>query len=183
MEAVFASIVLIGLIIFGISLSLNNHRQADALSRLRGKMEAWAVQDLRIKRDRSARQVKVEDPRCWLEETASRALGSAVEILSLDVHRVADTAILKASTAQQLTLYFTTVERWKLLKQQRNPGTRLGRLDSGPLGRNARRLKAYELSILHAGLFFDLEAGQVWSALTGVPMVGERLWMLVRDCS
>lgn len=180
MEAVFASIILIGLITFGISLSLNNHRQAIALAQLRGKMEAWAEQDLRIKRERSARDVKVEDPRRWLEDTAARALGRVVQIVRVDFNGSDEIPILKADTTQQMKLFFTPIKRSQLLKESSGSDSRLGRLDEGPLGKHPNRLECCELSILNCGLFFDLEASQVWKMLTGNNINIDRLWVYVR---
>ena len=78
MEIILAIVVAAAVIFFGALISLGNERQRKAIDALREQTELWALQDLRIKRERLAREVRVEDPLAWLNKVVSRV--SALEL-------------------------------------------------------------------------------------------------------
>jgi hypothetical protein len=54
---------------------------------------------------------------------------------------------------------------------------KLSQMNGSILGDHPKRLPVYELSVVNAGLFFDLEASQVWNQTTGQNLVTDHLWM------
>ncbi len=72
MEIILAIVVGIAVIFFGALISMGNERQRRAIDALREQTVLWAMQDLRIKRERLARDVRVDDPIAWLNKIYSR---------------------------------------------------------------------------------------------------------------
>ncbi len=71
MELFLGIIVLFGLLFLGALISRGNERQRQAIDGLREQTQAWAEQDIRIKREKLARQISVTEPLAWLEKTAA----------------------------------------------------------------------------------------------------------------
>src|SRR3990172_6588645 len=88
MEMVLALAVVIAVIIFGALISVGNERQRRAIDGLREQAALWALQDLRLKREKLARDVKVDDPVKWLNLVVTKACG---EFLDLNVTEIFDT--------------------------------------------------------------------------------------------
>ena len=65
-EIILALVVAVAVIFFGALISAGNERQRKAIDALSEQVVFWAVQDLRIKRERLARDVRVDDPLRWL---------------------------------------------------------------------------------------------------------------------
>ena len=63
----------------------------------------------------------------------------------------------------------------KILRSR--PRSRLAQAEVGLLGDHPKRVPVYELSIVTAGAFFDLEAAQAWQQVTGTPLSAERLFL------
>ena len=61
-EIILALVVAVAVIFFGALSSVGNERQRKAIDALREQVVFWAMQDLRIKRERLARDVRVDDP-------------------------------------------------------------------------------------------------------------------------
>lgn len=62
MEIILAIVVGAAVIFFGALISIGNERQRRAIDALREQTVLWAMQDLRIKRERLAREVRIDDP-------------------------------------------------------------------------------------------------------------------------
>ena len=62
MEIILAIVVGVAVIFFGALISAGNERQRKAIDGLREQVVLWAMQDLRLKRERLARDVHVDDP-------------------------------------------------------------------------------------------------------------------------
>ena len=75
MEIVLAIVVVIAVIFFGALISMGNERQRKAIDELREQTVLWAIQDLHIKRERLAREVRVDDPLGWLNRMTSKVCG------------------------------------------------------------------------------------------------------------
>jgi hypothetical protein len=65
MEIILAIVVATAVIFFGALISAGNERQRKAIDNLREQTSLWAMQDLRIKRERLAREVHMNDPLGW----------------------------------------------------------------------------------------------------------------------
>ena len=87
MEMVLALAVVVAVIIFGALISVGNERQRKAIDGLREQIVLWAMQDLRIKRERLAREVQVDDPLGWLNQVAAKACGHNLSLQVLEAAR------------------------------------------------------------------------------------------------
>jgi len=88
MEMILALAVVIAVIIFGGLISVGNERQRKALEGIREQVALWALQDLRLKREKLAREMKVDDPVKWWNVVFAKICG---EFLDLNVAEVFDT--------------------------------------------------------------------------------------------
>jgi hypothetical protein len=179
MEIVMTITIVIALIALGAILSTGNERQRKAIQSLREQLEAWAAQDIRLKREKLSREVHVTDARAWLEAVAGQILGSIPHIQSVETWSKDDVTALVASCQDGQRLIFTPARRNRFLQVCRIPKTRLTRMETGLLGDHPKKVENYELSILTCGMFFDLEASQAWQQLSGQTLPGDHLFMYV----
>ena len=75
MEIMLAIVVIGAVLFFGVLISAGNERQRRAIDALREQAELWAIQDLRLKRERLAREVRMDDPLGWLNRLAAKVCG------------------------------------------------------------------------------------------------------------
>jgi hypothetical protein len=85
LDVLFALSVLAAVIFFGALISVGNERQRKAIDGIREQAAHWAEQDLRLKRARAMREVRVADARAWLIGVVSRLLGTSPQVLSLNL--------------------------------------------------------------------------------------------------
>ena len=170
---VFAAILLLGALI-----STGNERQRRAIDGLREQAEAWAEQDIRIKREKLARQISIDDPLAWLEKTAAQSLGSAPKLVSVSPWQKESLSALVAVCQDGRRLVFTPIPRERLLSalKVKSKGALAG-MSGTLLGDKPARTPHTELSVVTSGMFFDIEAGQVWQKLTGEVLPSPRLSM------
>ena len=79
-EIILALVVAVAVIFFGALSSSGNERQRKAMDALREQVVFWAVQDLRIKRERLARDVRVDDPLRWLNNLTAKICGYDINL-------------------------------------------------------------------------------------------------------
>lgn len=175
MEIILTLSVLIALVALGATISMSNERQRAAIQKVHEQLQDWTEQDIRLKREKLAREVVIADPRRWLEESAGRALGSFPQIQSIETWAKEDASALIAICQDGRRLVFTPIEHKRFLSAVRQSSSRLSRANPGPLGEQPEKAPYKELSIVSAGMFFDLEAQQVWQQLTNQRMPGSRL--------
>ncbi len=176
MDVILAASVLTAIILPGALISAGNERQRRAIDGIREQAEAWAAQDILIKREKLARQINIGDPRAWLDTLAAQNLGSTPRLLSVSVWKKGELMALVGVGSDGRRLVFTPVPRARLLKELKTRGVLAGA--SGTLlGDNPRKAPFWELSVVTSGAFFDIEAGQAWLALTGEPLVSSHLTM------
>lgn len=72
MEILLAIVVVSAVIFFGALISMGNERQKKAIDDLREQVSLWAMQDLRIKHEGHARDVRIDDPLGWLNTLATK---------------------------------------------------------------------------------------------------------------
>src|SRR6185369_16991945 len=80
MDAVLAILVLGAVIFFGAMISAGNERQRKALDGIREQAALWAMQDLRLKREKLARDAKVNDPVAWLNQVVAKVYGESLDL-------------------------------------------------------------------------------------------------------
>jgi len=178
MEILIGTSIVFAFVLLGALISLGNERQRRAIDALRDQAEAWAEQDIRIKREKVARQVTVTEPLVWLEKTAAQVLGSAPGLVTATSWQKHNLTAIIAVCQDGRRLVFTPLPRDRFLKavQLKRRGV-LAQAETGLLGDKPKNASHYELSVLTSGMFFDIEADQVWLAITGQALPAKHLTM------
>jgi hypothetical protein len=178
MEMILRTAVIFAVLLLGALISAANERQRKAIDGLREQVEAWAEQDIRIKREKLARQVVVNEPLAWLEKTAAAALGSAPKLVTVMPWQKDDMTAIVALCKDGRRLVFTPTPRERLVKALKQKSkSMLAGMDGSLLGDHPQRAPHLELSVVTSGMFFDIEAGQVWQTLCGAVLPAPRLTM------
>ena len=178
------ALLLISMTLLGLLISLGNRRVEKAIEAANQQLARWSAQDLRLKRGQTARQLRVEDPQAWLESLLARVCVERPELVQLKAHSQSGASALVALARDGrrwlLTSQVGTASRreplWGRLPWRRAAG-RLQAAEGNPLLELAPGVRPQELSILNAGLYFDLEAQQVWQALLDEELPGEMLYL------
>ena len=178
MEYLIGTSVLLAVLLLGALISSANERQRKAIDGLREQIEAWAEQDIRIKREKLARQITIPDPIAWLEKTAAQILGSAPGLVTATPWQKDNLTAIIAVCQDGRRLVFTPLPRERFLKavQLKGRGV-LAQAETSLLGDKPKDASHYELSVLTSGMFFDIEADQVWLAITGQALPAKHLTM------
>ena len=178
MEYLIGTSVLLAILLLGALISSANERQRKAIDGLREQVEAWAEQDIRIKREKMARQIAVPDPQAWLEKTAAQALGGAPGLVTVAPWQKDNLTAIVAVCQDGRRLVFTPLSRERFLKavQLKGRGV-LAQAETGLLGDRPKAASHYEFSVLTSGMFFDIEADQAWLAITGQALLAKHLTM------
>ena len=178
MEILIGTSFVFAFVLLGALISLGNERQRRAIDGLREQTQAWAEQDIRIKREKLARQISVTDPLDWLEKTAAQVLGSAPGLVTATPWQKDNLTAIVAVCKDGRRLVFTPLSREHFLKAVRLKGRGvLAQAETSLLGDKPKNASHYELSVLTSGMFFDIEAEQVWLAITGQALPAKHLTM------
>lgn len=167
MEIILAVAVGAAVIFFGALISMGNERQRKAIDDLREQVSLWAMQDLRIKRERLAREVHIADPLGWLNKVAARICGYELNLQVIEV--VENPRVLICTTSEgSEKVIFTPHSHSEIRIMKRAKQNRLSQYaDRNPLLSLPRDISAFECSILNNGILFDLELPFAWKDLTG----------------
>ena len=178
MEIILAIVVAAAVIFFGALISAGNERQRKAIDGLREQVVLWAMQDLRIKREKLARDVKVDDPVRWLNNLVARIYGRE---LNLQVNGAFDEPrVLVCITGDNGDkVLFSPLSPSEIRQISRHKRSRLSQYgEPHPLLSLPRQITAYEFSVLNSNILFDLELPLAWNGLTNQETLQmERLWM------
>jgi hypothetical protein len=177
MEILLTVILLSSLLTLGLLIASGNERQRKAIDRLRAQAESWAEQDIKIKREKLAREIDVPDARAWLESIATAALGRPQKLVSLAAWQQGDLFALVADCQDGRRLVFSPVPRNILLSAVEKKKSVLAGVGDRLLGGKPAKASFYELSVVNGGMFFDIEANKVWQEVVGYPLPGGRLGM------
>jgi hypothetical protein len=182
MEIMLAIVVGIAVIFFGALISLGNERQRKAIDNLREQVVQWAIQDLRIKRERLARDVHVDDPLGWLNKVAARVCGYGLNLQMIEAFENPHALICATDDGREKVI-FTPHSPGEIRVMKRAKHNRLSQYaDRNPLLSLPRDVTAFECSVLNNGFLFDLEIPLVWKGLTG-NNVDEMsiIWMYIKS--
>ncbi|MDX9991562.1 MAG: hypothetical protein RBS68_05875 [Anaerolineales bacterium] len=177
MEILLTGVLLAALLFLGLLISMGNERQRRAIDELREQVEAWTEQDIKIKREKLARQITVPDALAWLESVSAAALGEAPKLISFSTWEKDNLLALIGLCHDGRRLVFTPVPRKRLLSALKARKGVLASASSTILGDKPAKTPFWELSVVSSGMFFDIEANQVWRSAFGSPLPGDRLTM------
>lgn len=180
MELILAIVVASAVIFFGALISVGNERQRRAIDDLREQATLWAIQDLRIKRERLARDVRVDDPLGWLNRMVAKSSGLDLRLQVEEACKEPQALICSTGDGDH-RIVFAALSPDQIRKVQKGKRSRLSQsATSNLLFSLPRRAKAYEISSLNGGIMFDLELPLAWQGLTGQKVDHmERLWIYV----
>jgi hypothetical protein len=166
MELLLALAVITAVILFGALISIGNERQRRAIDELREQVVLWAIQDLRIKREHLAREVRVEDPIGWLNQIIAKVTG---ENMGLTVSEfIEDPQLLVCTTRDSRKVALSPASPKDVRRFRQAAKSKLSRIGNvHPLMNLPRNAEILELSMLNGGLLFDLELDIAWRGLTG----------------
>lgn len=157
----WAIATLAAVLMLGAILTLYNSRQASALREMEQVLSDWYLMQVAEKREKERQTVKVEDPLAWL--------GGQVGLTLTGVERVQEQARAAAFLTDNATRLVVTPlppQRLKaVLKPLEARNGKVANLVDPLLGRSPRKAQVEERSILNAGEWFDIEAGQAGKAL------------------
>jgi hypothetical protein len=178
LDVVFALSVLAAVIFFGALISVGNERQRKAIDGIRDQAAHWAEQDLRLKRARAMRDVRVADARLWFMAVAARLLGTLPQVLTMNPWEAGDLKALVCPCQDGRKLVVTPVPPSRFIQAVRVSGrSRLAKVEVGLLGDRPKQVPVYEMNIVTCGPFFDLEAKQAWQQVCGSSLDAERLYL------
>lgn len=176
MDAIFAILVLGAVIFFGALISAGNERQRKAIDGIREQAAQWAIQDLRLKREHLARDVKVDDPVAWLNRVVAKVYGENLEMTVTEVFDTPQTLVCTAKDGRKVAFSPTSPDEICRIKQSRK--SKLAKIgNTNPLLSLPHKAEIMELTMLNAGVVFDLEYPIAWKLLSGLDgNSAERLW-------
>jgi hypothetical protein len=179
MEIILAIVVASAVIFFGALISMGNERQRNAIDELREQIVLWSIQDLRIKRERLAREVQVPDPLEWLGNIAAKVCGYNFNIQILEVFDEPKSLVCTSGDGTG-KIIFTPLSPVDIRDIKNNKRNRLAQFTGrNPLLSLPRHVKIHEISALNGGILFDLEMQVAWKGLTGQRLESiNRLWMI-----
>lgn len=182
MEIMLAIAVIAAVLFFGALISAGNERQRRAIDALREQPELWAIQDLRLKRERLAREIRMDDPLGWLNRLAAKVCSRD---MNLHVTQAFEEPRALLSTGERDTdrVVFSPLSPGDIRRLRRKGRNRLSNYAiENPLLHLPPNIAAHELSILSCGMFFDLEFPLAWKALTDQRVEQmDRLWMCAAE--
>lgn len=177
MDAVLAILVLGAVIFFGALISAGNERQRKALDGIREQAALWAMQDLRLKREKLARDVKVDDPVAWLNQVVAKVYGESLDLTVTEFFE--NPQVLVCAGKDGRRVLFSPASPDDIRRMKRESKSKLSRLGNAhPLMDLPRQVVQLDISILNGGILFDLELPLTWKLLTGLE-IGQSnlLWM------
>jgi hypothetical protein len=178
LDVLFALSVLAAVIFFGALISVGNERQRKAIDGIREQASFWAEQDLRLKRARAMRDVRVPDACQWLNGVTARLLGTSPQLLALNLWEENGLKAVVCPCENGRKLVVTPVPPAHFVKAVRvNGRSRLAKAEIGLLGDHPQRVPVHEMNIVTCGSFFDLEAKLAWQQVCGSPLDAERLYL------
>jgi hypothetical protein len=181
MTDLFLAVVVIGAVIaLGALISIGNERQRRAIDALHHAYKQWAVQDLRLKRGVISSQIRIDDLTTWLTRITSLAFGCKTDVTDCQVHNAPVAAVEFREAESGVTVVFALESPQVLMTmlKKKRPAIR-GDLGSNPLLRVGKKTPVVELSILNAGMRFDLELPVVWNRLTGQATQADVVWAYI----
>jgi len=181
-ELLLTIAVVTSVVFFGALITRGNERQRRSIEKLHAAYKQWAVYDLRIKRGVAGSQIKIEDLTAWLKKVTARAFDRETIILEYYRHEspIPSIEFHDASAGNTVVCALEPPEEVKTILKKKRP-TIAGDLRINPIFRFGKKTQVVELSLLNAGMLFDLELPIAWDALTGHQTEAETLWAYVLD--
>ena len=179
-EAILAIAILFSLVVLGGLISIGNERQRKAIDRISEHAEAWAIEDLRLKRGQIEGSISIEDPVGWLSTAASRALGRQFQLNLIEVLENPTTLSCIDNTSGETVLFslLSPKELRILSKEKRSELSKRG--TQHQLVPWRKEIYAKEMNVLNAGIRFDIELSAIWERMAKKQIDEERIWVYIK---
>ena len=175
-DYLLALTVLISLIVLGALISIGNERQRKAIDSISQQTQAWAIEDLRLKRGQVEANISIDNPIAWLNTAVSRALGRETQLSTPEIAENPFAVSFEDHYAGE-TLVFSLLSPKMLRKLSKEKRSELSnRTNQHPLIPWRKGITIFEMNLLNAGIRFDLELPIAWQALTKEQTSSEYLW-------
>ncbi len=158
----WAIATLSAVLLLGAILTLYNSRQAQALREMEQVLSDWYLMQVAEKRERLRQAIQVAYPLAWLGQQAG---GVSLTGLERKLEQAQAVSFLTDNATRLVVSPLSPERLKKALKPLEARNGKVSNLVDPLLGRNPRRVQVEERSILNAGEWFDVEAGQVSAAL------------------
>ena len=178
-DYLLALTVIIALIVFGALISVGNERQRKAIDSISQQTQAWAIEDLRLKRGQVEANISIANPIAWLNTAASRVLERQTQ---LSVPEIAENPLVVSFVDHHSdeTLVFSLLSPKMLRKLSKEKRSELSkRTNQHPLIPWRKGITPLEMTMLNAGIRFDLELPVAWKGITKEQTNSEHLWVYV----
>ena len=183
MNDLLLAVVVIGAVIAFVALiSVGNERQRRAIDALHQAYKQWAVQDLRLKRGTVSAHIRIEDLTAWLTKITSLSFGRKTIVMDYQLHNspVNTVEFHDAEVGKTIICTLESPDVLKSILKKKRPVLR-GELRPNPLFRVGKKTPTVELSMLNAGVMFDVELPIAWNTLTGQATESDTLWAYILD--
>lgn len=178
-DYLLALTVIIALIVFGALISVGNERQRKAIDSISRQTQAWAIEDLRLKRGQVEANISIDNPIAWLNAAASRVLGRQTQLSAPEITEN-PFAVSFVDHYSGETLVFSLLSPEALRKLSREKRSELSkRTSQHPLIPWRKGITPFEMTMLNAGIRFDLELSVAWKEITKEQVNSERLWAYI----
>lgn len=166
MEILLASVVASAVIFFGALISIGNDRQRKAIDDLREQLVFWGLQDLRIKRGKLAREIRMDNPLGWLNKVMTKVSGLNFDLQVSEAFSQ-PSALLCVSSNKNIKVIFSPHSPHELQRLKREHRHKLSGLAiNNPILFLPRKMMTYQISALNIDMFFELELPMAWKMLT-----------------
>ena len=178
-DYLLALTVLIALIVLGALISVGNERQRKAIDSISMQTQAWAIEDLRLKRGQVDANISLDNPIAWLNIATSRVLGRQTQF---SVPEIAEHPLAVSFVDQYTgeTMVFSLLSPKALRTLSRERRSELSkRTNQHPLIPWRKGITSFEMTILNAGIRFDLELPVAWKEIMKEETNSEKLWVYI----
>ncbi|MGC1377155.1 MAG: hypothetical protein WA821_13070 [Anaerolineales bacterium] len=134
------------------------------------------MQDLRLKREKLARDVKVDNPVAWLNQVVAKIYGEALDLTMTEFFEKPQALVCAGKDGRRVV--FWPVSPDDIRRMKRESKSKLSRLGNAhPLMDLPRGVEQLEIPILNGGILFDLALPPAWKLLTGLDVGRADLWV------
>lgn len=178
-DYLLAFTVLIALIVLGALISVGNERQRKAIDSISRQTQAWAIEDLRLKRGQVEANISIDNPIAWLNTAVSRMLGRETQLSAPEITE-SPLAVSFVDHYSGETLIFSLLSPKVLRKLAKEKRSELSkRTNQHPLIPWRKSISSFEMTILNAGIRFDLELPMAWKDIAKEKTNSEKLWAYI----
>jgi hypothetical protein len=178
-DYLLALTVIIALIVFGALISVGNERQRKAIDSISRQTQAWAIEDLRLKRGQMEANISIDNPIAWLNIAASRILGRQTQLSAPEItENPFAVSFVDHYTGETLVFSLLAPKALRTLSREKRSDLSK-RTNQHPLIPWRKGITSFEMTILNAGIRFDLELPIAWQAIATEQTNSEYLWVYI----